>query len=467
MGIAALIGLLLCALVVGVLGRSWRTAVVTLAAVVTSLDGGALGAAPPRRNADLDDRARARRRRGPGRRRRGRRRRRPPAAAPAASGRRGRRPARLSLAEAVRARRGPLVVATLVTLLALGPLFLLSGPAGALVRPAVLTFALAVAASLVVALVVTPVLARPADRGAGPGEPDHRIARLGDAAVSTGWRRGRAARRPAAGALAVLALLALPALALVRPGDTLPSAQDRSVVVRPAGGARDGAGRDEPDHHRGCRRAERSRRGALGRHPRRACRRVGPGVRRRHERDLADRRRRRRLRGNPDGDPVDGAGLPGPAQRRHAPTPTDQLAAAGATTGDELVVRVYGQDLATLRSTAEDVRQEIQTVPGVIAPVVQAQVTEPTIEIQVDLPAAQRVGLRPGDVRRDASTLISGLTVGRLYEGQAIFDVVLWGGPPTRASVRSLQSLLHRHPVRGAGAAGRRRPGAARGQPRR
>jgi Cu/Ag efflux pump CusA len=120
----------------------------------------------------------------------------------------------------------------------------------------------------------------------------------------------------------------------------------------------------------------------------------------------------------------------------------DQLAAAGATTGDTLIVRVYGQDLATLRSTAEDVRQEIQTVPGVIAPTVEAQVTEPTIEIQVDLPAARRYGLRPGDVRRDASTLISGLTVGKLYESQAIFDVVLWGGPPTRDSVGSLQALL-------------------------
>jgi Cu/Ag efflux pump CusA len=38
--------------------------------------------------------------------------------------------------------------------------------------------------------------------------------------------------------------------------------------------------------------------------------------------------------------------------------------------------------------------------------------------------------------------MVSGLTIGRLYEGQAIFDVVLWGGPPTRASVLSLQSLL-------------------------
>jgi multidrug efflux pump subunit AcrB len=69
-------------------------------------------------------------------------------------------------------------------------------------------------------------------------------------------------------------------------------------------------------------------------------------------------------------------------------------------------------------------------------------VTEPAIDIQVDLAAAQRVGLRPGDVRRDAATLISGLTVGSLYEEQAIFEVVVWGGPATRDSVNSLQSLL-------------------------
>ena len=92
-------------------------------------------------------------------------------------------------------------------------------------------------------------------------------------------------------------------------------------------------------------------------------------------------------------------------------------------------------------------RQKIQTVAGVISPTAARRSAEPTVEIQVDLAAAQRVGLRPGDVRRDASTLISGLTVGSLYEQQAIFDVVLWGGAATRVERRQPQALLHRHPV--------------------
>jgi Cu/Ag efflux pump CusA len=78
----------------------------------------------------------------------------------------------------------------------------------------------------------------------------------------------------------------------------------------------------------------------------------------------------------------------------------------------------------------------------VLRPRVQAQVSEPTVEIEVDLAAAQRHGLRPGDVRREASTLISGLTVGSLYQEQKIFDVVVWGGHAERESLASLESLL-------------------------
>ena len=68
--------------------------------------------------------------------------------------------------------------------------------------------------------------------------------------------------------------------------------------------------------------------------------------------------------------------------------------------------------------------------------------SQPTVSVQVDLAAAQRYGLRPGDVRREASALISGLTVGSLYEQQAIFDVVVWGGPQTRANVEQMKDML-------------------------
>jgi len=109
--------------------------------------------------------------------------------------------------------------------------------------------------------------------------------------------------------------------------------------------------------------------------------------------------------------------------------------------GDEVVVRVYGADLPTLGDTADDVASMLSTVTGVLSPEVEPQVVQPTLQIEVNLAAAQRHGLRPGDVRREATTLISGLPVGNLYEEQKVFDVVVWGGPAIRQSLTDLEQL--------------------------
>jgi len=67
---------------------------------------------------------------------------------------------------------------------------------------------------------------------------------------------------------------------------------------------------------------------------------------------------------------------------------------------------------------------------------------QPTVTVKVNLAAAQRYGLRPGDIRRDATTLTSGLIVGNLYEQSKIFDVVVWGAPQTRSDLTELGNML-------------------------
>ena len=73
---------------------------------------------------------------------------------------------------------------------------------------------------------------------------------------------------------------------------------------------------------------------------------------------------------------------------------------------------------------------------------VQPIITEPTIEIEVDLDAAQAAGIKPGDVRRSATTLVSGIQVGALFEEQKIFEVQVWGIPEVRRSVTDVENLL-------------------------
>jgi Cu/Ag efflux pump CusA len=64
------------------------------------------------------------------------------------------------------------------------------------------------------------------------------------------------------------------------------------------------------------------------------------------------------------------------------------------------------------------------------------------VEIEVNLAAAQRYGIRPGDVRRETAILLSGLQAGNLFEEQKVFDVVVWGVPSTRESLTSIRELL-------------------------
>jgi Cu/Ag efflux pump CusA len=107
-----------------------------------------------------------------------------------------------------------------------------------------------------------------------------------------------------------------------------------------------------------------------------------------------------------------------------------------------VVVRVYGNTFDGLHRTADQVRQLLSTIRGISRPSVEAQSTEPTVQIQVDLTKAEKYGIKPGDVRRASATFFAGLPVGSLYEEQKIFDVVVWGAPTVRHTPSNVADLL-------------------------
>jgi len=117
-----------------------------------------------------------------------------------------------------------------------------------------------------------------------------------------------------------------------------------------------------------------------------------------------------------------------------------------------LVVRVFGQNRDILREKAEEVRLAISDVEGLVDLRVIGQVEEPQVKVRVDLEKAGRASVKPGEVRRSAATIFSGLTVGYLYEEQKIFDVVVWSPPEARNSLNDLADLWveksDRHHVR-------------------
>jgi AcrB/AcrD/AcrF family len=95
-----------------------------------------------------------------------------------------------------------------------------------------------------------------------------------------------------------------------------------------------------------------------------------------------------------------------------------------------------------LNAKADEIRGLVAGVDGVARAQVDRPLEEPTIQVKVDLARAQAAGVKPGDVRRAAASLLGGITVGNLFEEQKVFDVVVWGTPSIRQSQRDIEQLL-------------------------
>ncbi|MFC9334899.1 efflux RND transporter permease subunit [Arthrobacter sp. NPDC057009] len=122
--------------------------------------------------------------------------------------------------------------------------------------------------------------------------------------------------------------------------------------------------------------------------------------------------------------------------------PEKQVAAASAVDNRQFRVRVYGADLDVLRQKADEVREILAGTQGVVEPHVDVTVEQPVAEIEVDLAAAQKQGIKPGDVRRAAATVLQGIEVGYLFEQQKVFQVVVKGTEATRSSLTSVADMM-------------------------
>lgn len=108
---------------------------------------------------------------------------------------------------------------------------------------------------------------------------------------------------------------------------------------------------------------------------------------------------------------------------------------------EPIVVRIYGQDLDVLRGQAAQMQRKLAEVRGIEDDHVDLEVDIPQIQVEVDLARAAQYGLKPGDVRRAASTLVAGEEVGDIFRGGKTYDVVVWSTPATRASVAGVSEL--------------------------
>jgi Cu/Ag efflux pump CusA len=351
----------------------------------------------------------------------------------------GRDGATAVVAEAMAATRAPLVTATLVSLLVITPMLFLSESVVPFTRAAAAAYALALVLSLVVSLTVTPaltvILLGEHERARASGPVAGWFQRRGDRFL----RRSPGRRAVPLAALAVLGVLAVALLPRVDLTPTLPVLHERNLLVElrtPSGTA---LGETQRVTEREAA-VLRTLPGVadVGTH-------IGRAITADQAVDVNAAEIWMTLDGTVDEQStiarVRGELAQYPGVRGQVVSYAQQTIDTASRTPSDLTVRLFGIDVATMRAKAHELQDMMRGVPGVVGPTVEQQLTQPTVEIEVKLDAARRVGLAPGDVRRDATTLVSGLTVGSIYEEQKIFDVVVLGRAATRASLPGLGAI--------------------------
>ena len=110
--------------------------------------------------------------------------------------------------------------------------------------------------------------------------------------------------------------------------------------------------------------------------------------------------------------------------------------------GESIVVRIFGPELSVLRDKAHEVENALRGIPGLIDLHMEQQVEVPQIQVRVDLEKAARYGLKPGDVRRVAAVLVSGIEVTDIHREGKVYDVFVWSAPTSRQNVDDIREFL-------------------------
>jgi len=108
---------------------------------------------------------------------------------------------------------------------------------------------------------------------------------------------------------------------------------------------------------------------------------------------------------------------------------------------EPIVIRIYGSDLHVIRAKADEIEELLAAIPGIKDDHVDLQLDTPQVQVEVDLAKAAAYGLKPGDVRRAASTMVAGEEVGDIFRDGKAYDVMVWSTPETRSNVASISDL--------------------------
>jgi CzcA family heavy metal efflux pump len=106
-----------------------------------------------------------------------------------------------------------------------------------------------------------------------------------------------------------------------------------------------------------------------------------------------------------------------------------------------IAIKVFGDDLSTLRRLGEYVRDAVSKVPGVVDLSLEQQMDIPFVRFILNRTAVARYGLHTNDVAEAIETSFAGATVGRIFDRGTAFDLVVKFDPASSAEFERIADL--------------------------
>jgi HME family heavy-metal exporter len=91
----------------------------------------------------------------------------------------------------------------------------------------------------------------------------------------------------------------------------------------------------------------------------------------------------------------------------------------------QIVLKIFGDDVDTLRGLAADLQTRLAHIPGLVDLQLEKQVRIPQLKISVDYAKARQYGVTPAAINTALETLSNGATAAQVIEGNRRFDVVI------------------------------------------
>lgn len=108
----------------------------------------------------------------------------------------------------------------------------------------------------------------------------------------------------------------------------------------------------------------------------------------------------------------------------------------------QVAIKLFGPDLPTLRSKAEEIRQTLEGVPGVVDLQIEKQVAIPQLQVRPHPEQAATYGIKAGELADVLAVALGGEVVGQVLEGQRVYDLVVRLDEPFRDRPDVIRKLL-------------------------